>query len=121
MTLDDLVVVPADVPDLPGLVAGQGLRVLPRVDLAIAPERDGVGCVALGMSLPLADWLAPDLLDLDRSPLDRLRSRSGAAVPLDAGAGLAPAAHSRRPPIGSTRAWRAGRRLARCWPARRLP
>lgn len=71
---DDLVVVPADVPDLPGLVVAKVFRVLPRVDLAIAPEADGDGCVALGMSLPLADWLSPHLLDLDRSPLDRLRA-----------------------------------------------
>ncbi len=71
---DDLVVVPADVPDLPGLVLAKIFRALPRADLAIAPEVDGVGCVALGMSLPLADWLEPDLLDLDRSPIDRLRS-----------------------------------------------
>ena len=72
--VDDLVVVPADVPDLPGLVLAKALRVLPRVDLAIAPEANGDGCVALGMSLPLAGWLTTDLLDLDRSPLDRFRA-----------------------------------------------
>jgi hypothetical protein len=71
--VDDLVVVPADVPDLPGLVLAKVLRVLPRVDLAVAPEVDGNGCVALGVSLPLADWLEPALLDLDHSPIDRLR------------------------------------------------
>ena len=79
-------------------------QVLPRVDLAIAPEADGDGCVALGMSLPLADWLAPDLLDLDRSPLDRLRTdrvpRSRwALVPA-----LAPVAHSGRPASARSRA-----------------
>ena len=72
--VDELVVVPADVPDLPGLVLAKIFRVLHRVDLAVAPEVDGVGCVALGVSLPLADWLEPDLLDLDRSPIDRLRA-----------------------------------------------
>ena len=72
--VDDLVVVPADVPDLPGLVLAKIFRVLPRVDLAVAPEVDGDGCVALGVSLPLADWLEPSLLDLDRSPLDKLRA-----------------------------------------------
>ena len=47
---------------------------------------------------------------------DRVPRSRWALVP-----GLAPAAHSGRPPIGSTPGWRAGRRLARSWPARRLP
>ena len=72
--VDDLVVVPADVPDLPGLVLAKVFRVLPRVELAVAAEADGDGCVALGVSLPLADWISSDLLDLGRSPIDRLRA-----------------------------------------------
>ncbi len=39
--VDELVVVPADVPDLPGLVLAKIFKVLHRVDLAIAPQRGG--------------------------------------------------------------------------------
>ena len=60
--------IPADAPDLPGLVLAKIFKVLHRVDLAIAPQRGGSGCVALGVALPLADWIEPELLDLDRQP-----------------------------------------------------
>ena len=69
---DELVVVPADVPDLPGLVLAKLFKVLHRTDIAIAPERIGTGCVALGMSLPLADWIPEDAFDLDQNPFTRL-------------------------------------------------
>jgi hypothetical protein len=71
---DELVVVTADVPDLPGLVLAKIFRVLHRVDVAVAPQLNGVGCVAVGVSLPVADWLTEDLLDLDRSPVAQLPS-----------------------------------------------
>jgi hypothetical protein len=60
---DELVVVPADVPDLPGLVIAKMFKVLHRMDLVVGPERGGTGCAALGVRLPPASWL-PDL-DLD--------------------------------------------------------
>ena len=46
---DEVVLVPADVPDLPGLVLAKQLKVLHRADVAVAPERGGPGCVALGL------------------------------------------------------------------------
>ena len=69
---DELVLVPADVPDLPGLVLAKLFKVLHRVDLAVAPQRDGPGCVALGLALPLASWLPSELLSLDDDPYPRL-------------------------------------------------
>lgn len=69
---DELVVVPADMPDLPGLVLAKLFRVLHRSDIAIAPEHGGSGCVAIGVSLPLADWIPDDAFDLDQNPFPRL-------------------------------------------------
>lgn len=63
---DELVVVPADVPDLPGLVIAKMFKVLHRMDLVVAPERGGPGCAALGVRLPAAVWL-PEL-DLNAEP-----------------------------------------------------
>jgi hypothetical protein len=72
--VDELVVLTADAPDLPGLVLAKIFRVLHRVDLAVAPERNGSGCVAIGIALPPREWLTDDLLDLDRSPVAKLPS-----------------------------------------------
>lgn len=69
---DELVVVPADVPDLPGLVLAKLFKVLHRTDIAIAPEHAGSGCVAIGISMPLADWIPEDAFDLDQNPFTRL-------------------------------------------------
>ncbi len=52
--VDELVVVPGDAPDLPGLVLAKVFKVLHRSDVVLAPERGGTGCVALGVRLPLA-------------------------------------------------------------------
>ena len=79
---DELVVVPADVPDLPGLVLAKMFKVLHRTDLVVAPERGGGGCAALGVRLPAVAWL-PEL-DLDADP---------AALVAGAGAGR----HARSP------------------------
>ncbi|SEQ68352.1 glycosyltransferase family protein [Microlunatus flavus] len=65
---DEVVLVPADVPDLPGLVLAKQLKVLHRADVAVAPERGGPGCVALGLRLPVAAWVPLDRLDLDVDP-----------------------------------------------------
>ncbi len=67
---DELVLVPADVPDLPGLVLAKLFKVLHRVDAAVAPERGGAGASAVGFRLPLADWV-PEI-DLDEDPYGRL-------------------------------------------------
>jgi hypothetical protein len=72
--VEELVVLTADVPDLPGLVLAKIFRVLHRVDLVVAPQRNGIGCVAIGVALPPRDWLIEDLLDLERSPVAQLPS-----------------------------------------------
>jgi hypothetical protein len=91
---DELVVLTADAPDLPGLVLAKIFRVLHRVDLAVAPQRNGVGCVAIGVALPPRDWLTEDVLDLERSPVARLPSdRAGRSR-----WALAPAWHRLRGP-----------------------
>jgi hypothetical protein len=91
---DELVVVPADVPDLPGLVLAKLFKVLHRADIAIAPERVGNGCVAIGMSLPLADWIPVDAFDLDHNPFSRLMALS----PRRSRCALTPSWHRLRTP-----------------------
>ena len=76
---DEVVLVPADVPDLPGLVLAKQLKVLHRADVAVAPERDGPGCVALGLRLPVARWVPVERLDLDLDPRSTLRAAAPSA------------------------------------------
>ncbi len=74
--VDEVVFVPADVPDLPGLVIAKVFKALQRADVCVAPERgpDG-GCVALGVRMPWPEWLPTDLqLDLDSDPRETLWS-----------------------------------------------
>ena len=92
---DELVVIPADLPDLPGLVLAKLFKVLHRTDIAIAPERDGEGCTAIGVSLPLADWVPEDAFDLDHNPFERL----SATAPRRSRCTLAPAWHRLRTPV----------------------
>ena len=75
---DEVVLVPADAPDLPGLVLAKQLKVLHRADVAVAPERDGPGCVALGLRLPVAAWVPVADLDLDLDPRSMLTARAPA-------------------------------------------
>jgi hypothetical protein len=117
---DELVVIPADLPDLPGLVLAKLFKVLHRTDIAIAPERDGEGCAAIGVSVPLADWIPDDAFDLDRNPFERL----SAIAPRRSRCALAPPWHRLRTPVDlrrldpglegweETRALLAGRSLA---------
>jgi hypothetical protein len=91
---DELVVVPADVPDLPGLVLAKLFKVLHRTDIAIAPEHRGGGCVAIGVSLPLADWIPQDGFDLDQNPFARL----SAIAPRRSRCTLTPTWHRLRTP-----------------------
>ncbi|MGI3781095.1 MAG: hypothetical protein ACRYG2_09980 [Janthinobacterium lividum] len=77
---DEVVLVPADAPDLPGLVLAKQLKVLHRADVAVAPERDGPGCVALGFRLPVAAWLPLEHLDLDLDPRSTLMATSPSAA-----------------------------------------
>jgi hypothetical protein len=67
---DEIVLVPADVPDLPGLVIAKVFKALQRADVCVAPERnDGGGCVAVGVRSPWPAWLPTGIdLDLDSDP-----------------------------------------------------
>jgi hypothetical protein len=89
--IDKLVVIPADVPDLPALVLAKVFRALQRTDLVIAPERRSSGCVAIGVSIPLAAWIPADL-DLDSNPIARLQE----AAPRRNRYTMAPAWHRMR-------------------------
>ncbi len=68
---DEVVFLPGDAPDLPGLVIAKMFKALQRAAVCVAPERSGTGCVGLGVTLPLAEWveLPPDL---DTDPRPRL-------------------------------------------------
>ena len=72
-----------------------GIKVLHRSDVVLAPERGGPGCVALGVRLPLADWLVPLDLDLDAPGLS---SRLAAAAPRRSAVQTAPDWHRLRAP-----------------------
>ena len=117
---DELVVVPADMPDLPGLVLAKLFKVLHRTEIAVAPERGGDGCAAIGVSLPLATWIPDDAFELDHNPADLLST----AAPRRSCYARAPAWHRLRTPADvarldpglegweETRALLAGRSLA---------
>ena len=95
---DELVLLPADAPDLPPpLVLAKMFKVLHRVDVVVAPQRGGGGCLALGLALPLAAWVPEQALDLEPRPAAGAGKRRGAAQPLRVRTGLAPAPHRRRP------------------------
>jgi hypothetical protein len=96
--VDELVVIPADVPDLPALVLAKVFRALQRADIVIAPERGDSGCVAIGVSVPMAAWI-PSELDLDSNPLERLQ----AAAPRRNRCAVAPDWHRLRTPTAVER------------------
>ena len=48
-------------------------------DVAVAPERDGPGCLALGFRLPVAGWLPLADLDLDLDPRSTLAATAPSA------------------------------------------
>lgn len=60
-----VVVVPADVPDLPQLVIAKVFKSLIRARVSVAPERGGGGSLAIGIRLPWPEWLPPDLTFAD--------------------------------------------------------
>jgi glycosyltransferase A (GT-A) superfamily protein (DUF2064 family) len=70
-----VVVIASDAPHLPGLLVGKLLRPLGRVDLTVSPDPRGFA-VAIGLRLPLPDWVGdvdldqPDVVDalLRRAP-----------------------------------------------------
>lgn len=68
----ELIVVPADVPDLPELIIAKIARALSRADVAVAPEIGGPGMAAVGIRLPWPAWLDRDL-EPDTDPYDQLQ------------------------------------------------
>jgi hypothetical protein len=96
---DELVVVPADAPDLPGLVLAKLFKVLHRSDIGIAAEHGGSGCTAIGVSLPLADWIPDNAFDLDQNPFARL----SAIAPRRSRCALTPTWHRLRTPADVAR------------------
>ena len=78
---DEVVFVPGDVPDLPGLVVAKMFKALQRADICLCPERGrGGGLSALGVRVPWPSWAPVDLdLDFDPwEPLTALAPRRGA-------------------------------------------
>jgi hypothetical protein len=73
--------------------------VLHRTDIAIAPELAGSGCAAIGVSLPLAEWIPDDAFDLDHNPYERL----SAIAPRRSRCTLTPAWHRLRTPADVNR------------------
>lgn len=93
---DELVVVAADVPDLPGLVLAKMFKVLHRVDVTVAPERGGLGCAAIGVALPVAAWV-PEL------DLDQPRQLLADAAPRRDRYAVSPDWHRLRSPVAISR------------------
>lgn len=69
---DEVIVLPADVPDLPELIIANIARALSRADVAVAPEIGGTAVAALGVRMPWPDWLDRDL-DLETDPYEELQ------------------------------------------------
>ena len=70
---DELVVVPGDVPDLPGLVIAKLFKALQRADICLAPERGAAGgLAAVGVRVPWPSWISTPV-DLDHDPLTELQ------------------------------------------------
>ena len=77
-----MVAVAYDAPDLPGLLIGKLFRALSTADIAVCPAEDG-SQVALGVNLPIANWLTDSLdlsLDLTLAELDQAKPRRHAVA-----------------------------------------
>jgi hypothetical protein len=74
-TWDEVVFVPADVPDLPGLVIAKLFKALQHADVCLAPERGGGGLVAFAARWPWPSWAEIEL-DLDVNPSAELAERA---------------------------------------------
>lgn len=60
----EVALISGDAPDLPGLSVGKLFRALGRADIAVCPSLQGAS-VALGVRLPLVEWLETVELSLD--------------------------------------------------------
>jgi len=67
------VLLPADLPDLPGLLVAKAFRALRRAEVVVAPEVAGSGIALLGCRLPWPGWMPSDL-DLGAVSVAVLRS-----------------------------------------------
>jgi hypothetical protein len=80
---DEVVFVPGDVPDLPGLVVAKVFKALQRADVCLCAERgSGGGLSALGVRVPWPSWVPVDL-DLAVDPAETLTAlapRRGASA-----------------------------------------
>lgn len=74
---DDVVLVAADAADLPGLMVGKLFSALTGASAAACPAADG-GLVAVGVRLPVPNWLREAEIDLDT---DDAVARLQAAAP----------------------------------------
>ena len=87
-------VLPADAPDVPGLVLGKLLQPLTSRTVAVAPALDGPGLLGLAARLPAPAWL-PDV-DLDAADPAEVR----AAAPRPGDVAVTPGWHRLRAPAG---------------------
>jgi hypothetical protein len=96
---EDVVIVAADAPDLPGLMVGKLFSALTGARAAVCPAADG-GLVALGVRLPIPDWLRGSGAGLDTE--DAVQ-RVQAAVPDRKAVVVTPGWHRVRRPHDITR------------------
>ena len=79
--IDEVALVAADAPDLPGLMVAKTFSALRSAPVAVAPARGG-GLVVLACRLPVPAWLAAVGIDLDAHDAAQ-RLREGAPSPED--------------------------------------
>lgn len=89
------VLLPQDVPDLPGLIIGKLFRALGNAAAAVSPAPEGLA--ALAVQLPLPEWLEKALSDLDLNAPDALTALR-AAAPFPGQIQKAPGWHRLRTP-----------------------
>lgn len=84
---DQVTVVAADAPDLPGLLVGKLHRGLGSADVAVLPSTGG-GLVALAVPVPVPDWVRATGVGLDTlDAVDRLREAAPRRTAVSVGPG----------------------------------
>lgn len=82
---DQVALVAADVPDLPGLHIAKLLRPLTTRPVAVAPATDGPGLIGLACRLPVPDWLPSEPLETLTAARVRAAAPRAADVAVTAG------------------------------------